>query len=372
MRAGRVELRSFRNLDDGEVMLAEGTTVVHGPNGAGKTNLLEALYFGLAGRSCRTSRDREAIAFDAELARVEVDVLDSRLAAPGGKELAAAFLASISRDGSRRHLLDGHPASPGEAAARRPPIAVFMPDRLALVKGPPGARRAHLDRLLVALWPARASIRAEYSRVLAQRNALLGRVRAGEAADDALDTWDRELAFAAVALRAARSDSVALLAEPFADATAALGLEGAATLRYAPRAPVGDVEELTAGLAERRSSDLARGFTTAGPHRDELELSMEGRSLRRYGSQGQQRLALLALLFAEREALVAAGRPTPLMLLDDVMSELDSKRRLLLADRLAGEGQALITTTEADQVPGDRRSLIAVDGGRIEAAAVDT
>jgi DNA replication and repair protein RecF len=364
MRVARLRVLGFRNLRAQELELGLGITLLSGPNGAGKTNLLEALFTGLAGRSCRTRSDREAIAFGEAMARVEVDVVD------GPEE--STFLWSRSRGGERRHLLDGGTVTP-ELGDRRPPVAVFLPDRLALIKGPPVGRRSHLDHLTAALWPSRADARRRYGRALAQRNALVGRVRPGLAPSDSLDAWDIELAAAGIDLMEARRDTASTLASEFAAAAAELGLPGEATLRYAPRSDAGTADELVAELSERRDGDVDRGHTGYGPHLDELELSHDGRSLRRYGSQGEQRAALLALLFAERRALLEARRTPPLMLLDDVMSELDPVRRDLLADRLAeGEGQTLITATEAGQLPSRRRLVqVAVRAGAAEPIPVE-
>jgi DNA replication and repair protein RecF len=277
---------------------------------------------------------------------------------------ALLFLWSLARGGERRHLVDGS-AMTAELADRRPPLAVFLPDRLALVKGPPSERRSHIDRLLAALWPARAEARRRYGRALAQRNALLGRVRAGIAALDSLEAWELELAAAGVELMEARRDAVGRLAPEFGAATADLGLPGQAALRYVPRSAATSREELAAELAERRGADVQRGYSQHGPHLDEFELGLDGRSIRRYGSQGEQRAALLSLLFAERRALLEARRTPPLMLLDDVMSELDPGRRELLAERLAeGGGQTLITATEPGHLPsGCDRTEIAMRSG---------
>ena len=355
-RVARLRARGFRNLGSLETEIGASLTVIHGPNAAGKTNLLEAVYAGLVGRSFRTNRDRELVAFGEKLARVELEL-------SGAEGADASCLTSIATDGERRHRVEG--------GAERPPVCVFHPDRLALVKGPPATRRGHLDGLGAALWPARASLRRDYGRALGQRNALLGRVRAGQAAEADLDPWDRELAARGTELRTARRATAEALAPPLAELALKLGLEGAAEIRYARRAEDGE-DGLVAALRERRESDLRRGFTGRGPHRDELELRLEGRALRTYGSQGQQRLILLALLLAERELLAAERREPPLMLLDDVMSELDPKRRELLVERLAAGGQALITATEADQVPpiGPRTAEIALAGPRrLEAVA---
>jgi DNA replication and repair protein RecF len=357
MRIARVDPLSFRNLADAEIELGPGLTVLHGPNGAGKTNLLEAVFFALTGRSCRTRRERETIAFGADLARVEA------LLEPDPDEAVdpIRMLASISSGEARRRLVDGAPAQPADDR-RRPAISIFMPDRLALVKGPPSPRRAHLDRLAGALWPARAELPREYSRALAQRNSLLARIRRG-GDREALDAWDRELAERALPLTDARNQAAAQLTEPFTVAGEALGLAGGAGLAYRSRIGELDLEGILAELRERRDGDIARGFTGFGPHRDEVELSFGGRSLRRYGSQGQQRLGLLALLFAEREALRSARRQLPLLLLDDVMSELDPDRRGRLVAMLEGGGQALITATDIDHVPATEATALAIEAG---------
>ena len=334
---------SFRNLEAAELELGAGVTLLHGPNGAGKTNVLEALYFALTGRSCRTRTDRETIAFGEPLSRAEAVVAD-------GDE-RREFLGAVERDGARRHLVDGSPADASRPGVR-PAIAVFMPDRLSLVKGAPAERRAHLDGFATALRPAQGEVRRRYSRALGQRNALLGRIRRGQAGAESLDAWDAELADAGVELIASRAEAVAQLAGPCASAAADLGLEGDAAVTYRPRSQAESAAELREELGERRESDLTRGFSSHGPHLDDLALERAGKALRRYGSQGQQRTTLLALLFAERDVLLAERREPPLLLLDDVTSELDPTRRELLCERLvAGGGQALVTATEADHLP---------------------
>jgi len=337
-----IEARPIRSLERFRVELDPGIVSVVGPNGVGKTNLVESLYFALTGRSFRTSDRRDLIPFGASLARAEATVRDA-------DGLERRLLASVSRTEGRRHLLDGSPADPATLARNRPPVAVFAPDRLSLVKGPPAERRAHLDGFATARWPARAELRKRYGQALAQRNALVSRLAAGYGSAADLGIWDAGLAEAASPLIAARREAVEELAAPFADAAAELGLE-AATLEYAPRAE-GTVEELRAGLEQRRDQDVRMGRSSWGPHLDELKLLAGERALRRYGSQGQQRASLLALLFAEREVLLAARRVTPLLLLDDVMSELDPGRRERLVARLAAGGPVLITAADEESLP---------------------
>lgn len=344
-----IEAKPLRSLDRVRVELPPGIVSVIGPNGTGKTNLVEALYFALTGRSFRTSDRRDLIPFGGSLARAEATIRDE-------DEVEHKLLASVSRSEGRRHLLDGESASPTTIARHRPPVAVFAPDRLALVKGPPAERRAHLDGFIAARWPARSELRKRYGQAIAQRNALLSRLSAGYGSPEDLRIWDAGLADAAAPLVEARTEAVAELAGPFAATATELGLEDGA-LEYAPRA-AGTAEKIRSGLEERRDQDIRLGRSSWGPHLDELKLLTAGRSLRRFGSQGQQRAALLALLFAERAALLEARRVTPLLLLDDVMSELDPTRRDLLVARLGDGGQVLITAADEESVPAPARQSV--------------
>jgi DNA replication and repair protein RecF len=343
-----IEAKPLRSLERVRVELGAGIVSIIGPNGAGKTNLIEALYFALTGRSFRTSDRRDLIPFGGSLARAEATIRDE-------DGIEHKLLASVSRNEGRRHLLDGSPADPATIARSRPPVAVFAPDRLTLVKGPPAERRAHLDGFVGARWPARGELRKRFGQAVAQRNALLSRVASAYGSPEDLRIWDAGMADAAAPLIEARAEAVAELAGPFAATAAELGLEEA-ELEYAPRAD-GSAEEIRAGLEERREQDIRLGRSSWGPHLDELKLVAGGRSLRRFGSQGQQRAALLALLFSEREALLAARRVTPL-LLDDVMSELDPGRRERLVARLGAGGQVLITAADSDQVPPAARETV--------------
>jgi len=342
-------MRDFRTYNRASARLGSGLTVVHGANGAGKSNLLEALYFGCTGRSPRTRNDREMVAFGAKATRVTVSLFEDAQQ----HELAVGYSVPVPGEPAvKRMWSDGAPAERLLDLPLRPLISVFLPERLELLKGAPAVRRAHLDQLVAALWPARAEIRREYAQVLAQRNALLARIRAGRAGRAALATWDRELAVKGVALMTLRSEAVDLLAEPFSRRCELLGLSGRAALEYRPRSGAADADELVAELQARLQTDLERGFSGHGPHRDELAILREERELRVYGSQGEQRLALLGLLLAERGLLAAERGRTPLMLLDDVMSELDAQRRGQLADELATGGQSVIATTDLSHVPG--------------------
>src|SRR5438105_15645705 len=207
MRIVACTLRDFRCYDEARVVLGEGLTVVSGPNGAGKTNLLEALYFGCTARSCRTANERELVRFGVSATRVEIDARggdgDHHLTvglAPGDAKRITVDGASVER------LLD---------ASARPLVSVFLPDRLELIKGPPAVRRAHLDQLVAALWPSRVATRRAYAQTLAQRNALIARIRAGSGSRASLASWNAQLARYGMALLADRSEAVAVVAGRF-------------------------------------------------------------------------------------------------------------------------------------------------------------
>src|SRR4051794_24617267 len=255
-----VSLRDFRNYTRADVELGPGLNVVCGPNGAGKTNLLEALYFALTARSCRTSNERELVRSGEKVTRVTAEV--------DGDAGAHALEVGFSPGEEKRVRIDGAPLERGAPPPQRPLACVFLPERLGLVKGAPAARRGHLDQVVAAMWPARAETRAAYGRALAQRNALIGRIRAGASRASLLDQWDYELARHGAELTADRARAASAIAPAFAQRGADLGLPDPVEIAYRPRADAdpGDIEALRKEFAEKRDTDIERGFTTHGPH----------------------------------------------------------------------------------------------------------
>lgn len=343
MRVLSVQLRDFRTYARAEAQLGPGMTVLYGPNGAGKSNLLEGLYFGCTGHSQRTRSERELVRFGMQATRVAVRLSDEGRPHELTVALQPGVVKQMTADGATVERLTD--------VEHRPLVSVFSPDRLELVKAGPALRRAHMDTLVAALWPSRAQARREYARSLAQRNALIASIRAGRASRATLPSWDAELARHAIALREDRAEAIGLVAQTFRQRAGQLGLSGEPVLEYRPRTRAADTEELLAELQDRLPGDLQRGFSTHGPHRDELAFLRDGRELRSYGSQGEQRIALLALLLAERAVLADRRAHVPLMLLDDVMSELDGERRELLCHELSEGGQSVIATTDLSHVP---------------------
>jgi DNA replication and repair protein RecF len=321
---------------------------VVGANGVGKTNLLEATHVATQGFSPRTRTDSQVVRFGAEGAR----------AAISGRrgEVGLELEVTVRRGEGKRAKLNGAPLRAAEQLRSMVSTLVFTPDRLGVVKGPPAARRAYFDRVLGRFAPVRAPLPAEYGAAVAQRNAALRRAGAGVSGRDAIEPWTERVATLGAELVAARLETLDLLEPVFAERAAELGL-GDVALRYEGDPPT--VEALHAAL----DRDLDRGITSLGPHLDDVVLSAAGRDLRSFGSQGEQRLALLALLLAEAETIADRTGVPPLLLLDDVLSELDLRRREALAAAIAGLGQTLITATHPSALPVEPARLVEVSGG---------
>jgi DNA replication and repair protein RecF len=319
---------------------------VTGPNGAGKTNLLESVHVGTQGFSPRTRADAQLVRFGRDAARVALR--GDRAGVPVEVEV------TLTLGTAKRASLNGARLRAAEQLRAEVTTLVFTPDRLIVVKGGPSARRAYFDRVLGRLSPARAGLSAEYGAAVGQRNAALRRVAQGFSSRDALAPWNDQVRSLGADLVDGRRETVAALQPYFRERAHELGLE-AAELGYAGRAP--SAEELEAAT-ER---DLERGTTSLGPHLDDVAVGAGSRDLRAFGSQGEQRLAVLALLLGEAELLAERRGVWPLLLLDDVLSELDPERRQILADRLRACGQALVTSASRNALPGDPAQTIAVE-----------
>jgi len=326
--------------------------LVTGQNGAGKTNLLESLHVGTQGFSPRTRADAQLVRFGAPAARVALD---------GHRgEVALRLEVTLSRSEGKQAAVNGGRLRAAEQLRGTVSTLVFTPDRLAVVKGGPAVRRAYFDRSLGRLAPARAGLPLEYGAAVGQRNAGLRRVAAGLSSRDALTPWTERVAALGRALVEARTEAIALLAPDFAERAGELGLPEA-RLAYSGEPPT------TEALDARLDRDVERGSTGLGPHLDDVAIVSGPRDLRSFGSQGEQRLAVLALLLAEAEAIVERLGVAPLLLLDDVLSELDSARRLVLAERLAVTGQTLVTATDASSLPVSPSQLLEVTPGEVRA-----
>jgi len=325
---------------------------VVGPNGAGKTNLLEAVHVAVQGFSPRTRSDVELIRFGE--AGAKLALRGTRNTAPIEIEVV------LRRHDGKRAILNGARLRAAEQLRREVATLTFTPDRLAVVKAGPAVRRAYFDRVLERLVPARARLPTEYAAAVGQRNAALRRVAAGLSSRDALGPWTARVAQLGAELVETRREAIRLLTQRFALHGDGLGLEGA-RLVYEAEPPTAEA------LEGRLETDLARGTTGAGPHLDDVRIFGGRHELRSFGSQGEQRLAVLALLLAEAELITERHKMPPLLLLDDVLSEFDAGRRRALARLLTRGGQTLITATARELLPAEPDQVLRVSPGAVEA-----
>ena len=353
-----VSLAHFRGYASLVATFGPGAHLVWGPNAAGKTSLLEAIVVCARGSSHRTLTDAELIRWDAPFARVA-----TRREIPGldPLELDVTLVREGPAGGRKRIRVNGVPRR-AAALAGLLRVVVFAPEEMLLVAGPPSLRRGMLDALAGQRMPAHPADLAAYARVLAQRNALLRAIREGQATTDQLPQWDARLVDTGAAVLGARQRVLAEVAAPLAAAHAEIAAdEGILTITYesnvvpAPGEAVRDA--LARRLADTAEKEAWNGATLVGPHRDDLAFRLDGRDLATFASRGQQRTAILALKLAELDLLAAHDGRAPLLLLDDVFSELDPARRGHLVRRIAGLPQAFVTTTTLDDLDPALRAI---------------
>ncbi|MGA0121387.1 MAG: DNA replication/repair protein RecF [Gaiellales bacterium] len=338
MRIERLRLADVRCHAAAELAPAGGVTAIVGPNGSGKTSLLEALHLGLRGTGLRPAGDARMVRDGAARLGVRVE----------GEAGGAASITRIDlAPGGRRIELDGVEVD-ARTLRERWAAVVFIPDLLDLVKRGPVVRRLALDRAIELAWPRFEEHERAYRHAVEQRNAVLRRVRRGGTPAE-LDPWDEQVAEHGAVVVEARDRLVTRLAPLFADRAAALGGDRPASLAY--RASIaGDPAALRSALEAGRARDIERQTTGCGPHLDDLEVALDGRDARRSASQGEQRTLVLAFLLAQAALVGEARDERPILLLDDVLSELDRDRRARLVELARTHGQTLLTATGADGV----------------------
>ncbi|MGI8649053.1 MAG: DNA replication/repair protein RecF [Rubrobacter sp.] len=361
-----LRLVNFRNYREATAFFVPGLNITVGENAQGKTNLLEGISFAISGSSTRTSTDSEIVSWNADFARVE-----GRVVRPEGDERKVAI--GYAPGQKKRITLDGAPEkslanyAAGGAGVR---AVTFFPDDLRIVKGAPSDRREFLDTLLASLRPAYANAVSEYAKAVQQRNHLLRRIRDGYSSGKTLDTWDRKVADLGKVVLEGRERAMPHLDRHFVSSMRDLYGRERAAVTYSGTATLDGYSE---ALRMAQSADIERGTTSVGPHRDDLKLTLDSVDLNVYGSQGQQRLATLGLKFAAREYVRWAVGEDPILLMDDVMSELDERRREYLAEYFLDSAQAIVSTTNLEYFGAatlGRSRVIRISGGEISADAM--
>lgn len=389
MELTRLALADFRSYPAAELLPDAGLTVVAAPNGTGKTNLLEAIHVAVTGRSHRASTDAELVRHGQPFGRVRLELAGGTGA--GGATIELVLPGEQPPPGLRKRLTVNGVARRSSSIAETARTVLFRPEEMLLLVGSPSDRRRFLDGIVAQRDRRAARDLVEVARVLAQRNALLRAIRAEEAPIESLAFWDEQLAVVGSRVMRARLEVLAELAErigPLHDAVAAPSERGASvSLAYVdglkeawperrePHDGIPTDEELARAyrrrIADVRPKEAWNGVSLVGPQRDDLRAELGGREVGAHASRGQQRTIILAMKLAETDLLGADG-PRPIVLLDDVFSELDPDRSQRLSGLLAERGQVIVTTADPGTLEGARRRDAAVwriVDGRLEREA---
>ena len=352
MKADRLEYEGFRNLKAGEFRPSEGVNIVYGDNGQGKTNLLEALWLFTGGRSFRGARDGEMKGFAADKAALRLEFTAEDRAQE----------AAITIQKRRAASIGGIPQPSPSRLAGRFCAVVFSPAHLSLIKDGPEERRRFLDAALCQLYPGYLATLRRYSRLIAQKNSLLKFWERTPGAAEMCDAFDADLAVQGEEIRRRRAaflDGLAPLAKKNYEEISS-GSE-ALSLCYRCGFETGG---LAGTLAASRMADRKAGYCTAGPHRDDLELELDGRPAKNFASQGQQRSAVLSIKLAQAALAAEVTGEHPVMLLDDVLSELDPARQEYLLTRVR-QKQTIVTACDSSLFHKAAGVMLKMDGGRL-------
>ena len=379
MHLTRLQLSNFRSWAELELDLQPGITLISGPNAAGKSNLVEAAYMLASLRSTRAQTEGELIRWNAEQPQVtriaggaltDSDSVQVELAlsARSGGGAGAARQRSGAPLTSKRIRVNGVARRASDALGSIRAVQFTTLD-LDLLTGAPAVRRRYLDVAVGQLQRSHASNLSRYQRALTQRNALLKRIAEGRAAESELQQWDELLEASATPIWESRADAAASLSAFAAERHLALRSPDDPAevlgLSYLP------ANEQT--LRESRRRDLGRGTTSVGPHRDELLVDLDGRPAANFASRAQQRVAALSMRLAEADFLAAHSADSPILLLDDVFSELDPPRRFRTAEAVSAIEQVMLTTADPASVPFSQSDLVAsyaiTDGALRDSAA---
>ena len=356
MHVKKLKLSGFRNYKSEEFEFLPDTNILYGNNAQGKTNALEALYLFSIGKSFRTQQDRELINFGESFTKLSVEYED--------KVRTNEIEISIRRDRKKQIKINGVPISKMGDLIGKFCVILFSPDELNLTKGSPNARRRFLDIALSQMRPRYYHILRRYNKVLDQRNNLIKKLRFAQnaAAKDTLFVWNEKLSEYGMAIIDYRKQFVEKLYQYAKQIHREISGEEF-EIRY--KSAFNTIEEFKEKLDSNIEREIEQGFTMYGPHRDDIEILTEGKDIKTYGSQGQHRSAVLALKLAQADMVFDDMGEYPVLLLDDIMSELDSVRRAYLVGKIKNK-QVIITCTDADEVGvTDDVNFIHIEDGQI-------
>ncbi|MDP2210962.1 MAG: DNA replication/repair protein RecF [Candidatus Aquicultor sp.] len=342
-----LSLKNYRNYEDFSTEFTPGINLIIGKNAVGKTNLLEAVYFLENGRSHRTRNYQELIKWHEEFLHVKASVKRT--------DRDLVIDAMVEKSGGRRLKVNGVLQKGFSGRVRPVQTVMFTPDHLKIVKEMPEHRRAYLDEILEKIKADYAYWRQHYGKVLRQRNLLLKKVGSGRMKPDMIDCWDVQLVEAGAKIIKYRNEAVATIAEHAAqiysqisDSPERFSLKYENQLVGEDGSVEGLQERFMEGLRAKRRTEIERGQSLLGPHRDDIGMFVGGIDMRTYGSQGEQRSVALALKITEHGIITEKIKEYPVLLLDDVMSELDIKRREALLKYIKNGTQVLITSTNVE------------------------
>ena len=348
----RLQYENYRNLQSGEMVPEKGINVIFGKNAQGKTNLLEAMWLFTGGRSFRGSKDADLIAYKEQRAELNLHFFSEE------REQTAQIRIENAR---RTACLNEVPKKSVSELIGKFCAVIFSPEHLSLVREGPVFRRNFIDSALCQIKPSYAVLLTRYNHTLTQRNALLKDIPRHCELEDTLDIWDEKLIRYGEEIIRARTEYIKQINEPVQAIYAGI-CENKETIGLSYQK---SAENMSQSLKKARRDDIYSGHTSAGPHRDDLEIVIDGQSARAFGSQGQKRSAVLALKLAEAEVLRRKTEEKPVIFLDDVMSELDSERQDYLLNHLEN-CQVFITCCEPDSVKKLRNgSLFQMAGGSL-------
>ena len=356
MYVKKLKLLGFRNYKSEEFEFLPDTNILYGNNAQGKTNALEALYLFSIGKSFRTQQDRELINFGENFTKLAVEFDD--------KIRTNEIEIVIRRDRKKQIKINDIPISKMGDLIGKFTVILFSPDELNLTKGSPNARRRFLDIALSQIRPKYYHILRRYNKVLEQRNNLIKklRVNSNTSAKETLFVWNEKLSEYGMAIIEYRKSFVEKLGEFSTKIHYEISGEKF-EIKYKPAFET--KEEFKEKLDTSIDKEIEQGCTLYGPHRDDLDIYTEGKDIKTYGSQGQHRSAVLALKLAQADIIYNDTGEYPVLLLDDIMSELDSVRRNYLVKKIKNK-QVIITCTDADEIVMEKKAnLIHIEDGKI-------